>query len=41
MECSSDDGNSTFPSDFRYQFHTEDCAFYKTAVAASLDEVNG
>lgn len=39
MECSSDNGNSTFPADFRYQFHTEACAYYKTAVAESLDEV--
>lgn len=40
MECSSDSGNSTFPTDFQYQFHTEDCAFYKTTLSQSLDEVN-
>lgn len=31
--------NERFPSDFRYQFHTEDRVYYKTELAARLDEV--
>ena len=32
--------NEQFPSDFRYQFHTEDRVYYKTELAFTLDEVN-
>lgn len=28
-----------FPSDFTYQFHTEDRVYYKTDLARSLDSV--
>ena len=31
--------NEQFPSDFRYQFHTEDRVYYKTELAFTLDEV--
>ena len=31
--------HSSFPSDFQYQFHTEDCVYYKTDIAFQLDHV--
>ena len=31
--------NPRFPSDFSYQFHTEDTVYYKTEIAEALDSV--
>ena len=31
--------NTRFPTDFVYQFHTEDTIYYKTEIATNLDKV--